>query len=67
VVDEIERARNRVTSKVRSRVEHGSRVIRRVCGFAKGRHRGLRKSANKLFVLAASANLFMVRHRLMRT
>jgi IS5 family transposase len=67
VVDEIERARNRVKSKVRSRVEHAIGVIKRVFGFAKVRYRGLRKNANQVFVLAALANLFMVRRRLMRT
>ena len=67
IVDEIERARNRVKSKVRSRVEHAIGVIKRVFGFAKVRYRGLRKNANQVFVLAALANLFIVRRRLMRT
>lgn len=67
VVDEIERSRNRVKSKVRSRVEHSIGVIKRVFGYAKVRYRGLRKNANQVFVLAALANQFMIRRRLMRT
>ncbi|MCA3133732.1 MAG: transposase, partial [Rhodocyclaceae bacterium] len=63
----IERGRNRVKSKVRSRVEHSIGVIKRVFGYAKVRYRGLRKNANQVFVLAALANQFMIRRRLMRT
>lgn len=35
MVDEIERAKNRIKSKVRVKVEHPSHVIKRVFGFAK--------------------------------
>jgi IS5 family transposase len=44
VVDELERAKNRTKSKVRARVEHSIRVIKRVFGFAKVRYRGLKKN-----------------------
>ena len=66
VVDEREKARNRTKSKVRAKVEHVFGVIKRVFGFAKVRYRGLEKNAHRLFVTCALANLFMVRHRLLR-
>ncbi len=63
-VDEAEKARNRTKSKVRAKVEHSIGVIKRLFGFAKVRYRGLDKNAHRLFVTAALANLFTVRHRL---
>ena len=67
VVDELEKARNRTNSKVRAKVEHVFGVIKRVFGFAKVRYRGLEKNAHRLFVTCALTNLFMVRHRLLRS
>ena len=67
VVDELEKARNRTKSKVRAKVEHVFGVIKRVFGFAKVCYRGLEKNAHRLFITCALANLFMVRHRLLRT
>jgi transposase, IS5 family len=64
VVDETEKARNRTKSTVRAKVEHSIGVIKRVFGFAKVRYRGLDKNAHRLFVTAALANLFIIRHRL---
>ena len=66
VVNAAEKARNRTESKVRAKVEHCFGVIKRVFGFAKVRYRGLDKNANRLFVTCALANLFVVRHRLLR-
>ena len=66
VVDEAEKARNRSRSKVRAKVEHSIGVIKRVFGFVKLRYRGLDKNAHRLFVTCALANLFIVRHRLLR-
>ncbi|MGH9068997.1 MAG: IS5 family transposase [Acidimicrobiales bacterium] len=66
VVDEVEKARNRTKSKVRAKVEHCFRVIKRVFGFTKVRYRGLDKNANRLCVTCALANLFVARHRLLR-
>jgi transposase, IS5 family len=65
-VDEVQRAKNRTKSKVRSRVEHVFGVIKRVFGFDKVRYRGLDKNANRLFATCALANLFIVRRKLMR-
>ena len=66
VVDEIERQKNRTKSRVRSKGEHPIGVLKRVFGFAKVCYRGLAKNANRLFVACALANLYMVRHRLLR-
>src|SRR5450755_483845 len=51
-IDEVERARNRAKSSVRSKVEH---VF------------GVMKNANRLFATCALVNLFMVRRRLLYT
>ena len=61
-----QRSTNRHKSRVRARVEHAFGLIKRVFGFVKVRYRGLAKNANRLFVTAALANLFMARHQLMR-
>lgn len=65
-IDEVQRAKNRTKSKIRSRVEHVFGVIKGVFGFVKVRYRGLDKNANRLFATCALANLFMLRSRLMR-
>jgi hypothetical protein len=55
VVDEVERAKNRTKSKVRTKVEHAIGVIKRVFGFVKVRYCGLEKNGHRLFVMKASA------------
>ncbi len=66
VVDEFERRKNRGKSSVRAKVEHSFGVIKRMFGFAKVRYRGLAKNTHHVLVTCALANLFMVRHRLLR-
>ena len=66
VVDEVERGKNRRKSAVRAKVEHPFGVIKRVFGFIKVRYRGLAKNTQRLWVSCGLANLFMVRHRLLR-
>ena len=66
VVDEVERAKNRTKSRVRVKVEHPFRVIKRVFGFVKVGYRGLAKNPQRLWVTCGLANLFMVRRRLLR-
>ncbi|MDY0007875.1 MAG: transposase, partial [Spongiibacteraceae bacterium] len=66
-VDEAERAKNRIKSTTRARVEHSIGVIKRIFGFAKTRYRGLEKNANRLFVTCALANIYLVRRQLLRT
>jgi IS5 family transposase len=65
-INEIEKAKNRTKSRVRSKVEHAIGVIKRVFGFQKVRYRGLAKNLHRLEVTAALANLFMVRRALLR-
>jgi IS5 family transposase len=65
-VDEVIKARNRTKSRVRAKAEHAIGVIKRVFGFQKVRYRGLAKNLHRLQVTCALANLFMVRHRLLR-
>ena len=52
-VDEVERAKNRTKSRVRSRVEHVFGVMKLKFGFSKVRYRGLKKNANRLFATCA--------------
>jgi IS5 family transposase len=61
-----QRAKNRLKSRVRAKVEHAFGVIKRVFGFTKVCYRGLMKNANRVFVTAALANLFLARGYLSR-
>jgi len=65
-LSEQQRRINRARSRVRAKAEHTIGVIKRIFGFTKVRYRGIAKNANRLFVACALANLFMVRHRLLR-
>ena len=66
-VDEVERARNRVKSKVRSRVEHVFQIMKLKFGFVKVRYRGLGKNANRLFATCSLDNLFTARWTVLRS
>ncbi len=66
VVDQVQKAKNRIKSKVRAKVEHAIGVIKRIFGFVKVRYRGLEKNANRLFAACALANLYLVRDKLLR-
>src|SRR6202140_1696877 len=67
LIDEVERAKNRTKSRVRSKVEHVFAVMKLKFGFVKVRYRGLLKNANRLFTTCALVNLFLVRKRLLHT
>ncbi len=54
-----------VKSRIRSKVEHPFRVIKRQFDHVKVRYRGLRKNMQKLGTLFALQNLWMVRGRLL--
>jgi IS5 family transposase len=56
---------NRLIAKVRSRVEHPFRVLKRQFGYIKTRYRGLKKNRAQLFSLFALGSLYLVRRRLM--
>ena len=47
-------------SSVRCKVEHPYRIVKNIFGFRKAVYRGLRKNLNRLHVLFASANLYML-------
>lgn len=64
-IDEVERAKNRAKSSVRSKVEHVFGVLKLKFGFVKVRYRGLKKNANRLFATCALVNLFMARRKLL--
>jgi transposase, IS5 family len=66
-IEEPIREANRLKSKVRARVEHVFGTIKRVFGFRKVRFRGLFKNRHHARMLAALANLFTVRRRLLPT
>ena len=63
--DEVERAKNRTKSRVRSKVEHVFAILKLKFGFVKVRYRGIAKNANRLFTAFALVNLFMVRKKLL--
>jgi IS5 family transposase len=63
-VDEVQRRKNRFKSHIRARVEHPFLVIKRIFGFAKVRYRGLKKNAQRLYVVCALTNLYLLRGRL---
>ena len=56
-----------VKSKIRAKVEHPFRVVKRQFGHVKVRYRGLRKNTQQLHTLFALANLWMARVRLLAT
>jgi IS5 family transposase len=63
-LDPIEADINRLIARVRARVEHPFRVIKRPFGYLKTRYRGLAKNRAQLFTLFALGNLFLMRRRL---
>lgn len=63
-VDELQRAKNRVKARVRAKVEHPFRILKRIFGFEKVRYRGLRKNHHRLCTSFALVNLYLHRKRL---
>ena len=49
----------RQKSSVRSKVEHAFHIIKNTFGYSKVHYRGIEKNLNRLYMLAASANLLM--------
>ncbi len=62
---EAQRAVNRTKSKVRAKVEHPFRVLKRGFGFDYVRYRGLAKNTARLQVACALVNLYMARRPLL--
>jgi IS5 family transposase len=65
-LSEVQKARNRIRSKVRSKVEHPFQIMKRVFGFTQVRYRGLVKNTHRVQVTCALVNLFLVRKRLLK-
>jgi IS5 family transposase len=63
-VDELQRKKNGVKAKVRARVEHPFRILKRVFGFDKVRYRGLKKNHNRLCACFVLGDLHLHRKRL---
>src|SRR5277367_6437591 len=63
-VDEEAKRKNTTKSRVRAKVEHPFRILKRVFGFDKVRYRGLRKNHNRLCACFALVNLYQHRQRL---
>ena len=64
IVDELQRIKNRTKAKVRAKVEHPFRILKRVFGFVKVRFRGLKKNHDHLCAAFALVNLYRHRKRL---
>ena len=63
-VDEVARRKNTTKSKVRAKVEHVFRILKRVFGFDKVRYRGIAKNHNRLCANFALVNLYLHRKHL---
>src|SRR5260370_248260 len=63
-VDELQKARNRVKARVRAKVEHPFRILKRIFGFEKVRYRGIQKNHHRLCASFALVNLYLHRRRL---
>jgi len=62
ILDQLERAK----ARIRAKVEHPFRVIKRQFGHVKVRYRGLAKNTAQLHTLFALSNLWMVRRKLLQ-
>jgi len=65
-VDEEGKRKNRIKSRVRAKVEHPFRILKRIFGFVKVRYRGLKKNHKWLCAAFALVNLYQHRNRLIR-
>jgi Transposase DDE domain len=62
--DELQKAKNRVKARVRAKVEHPFRILKRIFGFEKVRYRGIKKNHHRLCASFALVNLYLHRRRL---
>jgi IS5 family transposase len=63
-VDELQKKKNRSKSRVRAKVEHPFRILKRIFGFDKVRYRGIAKNHHRLCPNFALVNLYLHRKRL---
>jgi IS5 family transposase len=61
ILDKLEQTK----ARIRAKVEHPFRVIKRQFGYVKVKYRGLAKNTANLMTLFALSNLWMVRKRLL--
>ena len=66
-VDEAAKKKNTTKSKVRAKVEHVFRILKRVFGFDKVRYRGIAKNHHRLCANFALINLYLHRKHLAET
>jgi transposase, IS5 family len=64
LVDELQKGKNRVKARVRAKVEHPFRILKRIFGFEKVRYRGIQKNHHRLCASFALVNLYLHRKRL---
>jgi IS5 family transposase len=63
-VDEVAKKKNTIKARVRAKVEHVFRILKRVFGFDKVRYRGIAKNHHRLCTNFALINLYLHRKRL---
>jgi IS5 family transposase len=63
-VDEVAKKKNTTKARVRAKVEHVFRILKRVFGFDKVRYRGIAKNHHRLCTNFALINLYLHRKRL---
>jgi IS5 family transposase len=63
-VDELQKRKNTTKARVRAKVEHPFRILKRIFGFDKVRYRGIAKNHNRLCACFALVNLYLHRKRL---
>ena len=63
-VDEEAKRKNTTKARVRAKVEHPFRILKRVFGFTKVRYRGIWKNHQRLCAAFALVNLYQHRNRL---
>jgi transposase, IS5 family len=63
-IDEVQRSKNRTKARVRAKVEHPFRILKRVFGFTTVRFRGLKKNHDHLCAAFALVNVYLHRKRL---
>ena len=64
IVDQLQRRKNPTKARVRAKVQHPFRILKRVFGFVKVRFRGLKKNHDHLCAAFALVNLYHHRRRL---
>ena len=63
-VDEVAKRKNTTKSRVRAKVEHPFRILKRIFGFDRVHYRGIRKNHHRLCACFALVNLYLHRKRL---